>query len=295
MRSGSSAPIPTVADPGTRPGRRPAKPVFVKAAAGLAIAGLLGACTPAGGGARYTDGIGNARTAVSPAWQEVAADRTVFDLRAIGPGANADEAGSQQIAPVLAQVRRYDLGQVQRVVLANATGLRGENELVARLHPRAPGLAEALRGPTIRNQLERVRLDDAWLSEQLEARFPAEVVASGVESGRNAYGPYSFVVLRDSNRYVCYFAWQRLDATRGAYGMPGRLAAIDLELRHCQPASGASSLRSRPQAFEGLALTFMPLPLGDRYATGAMPYDRPAPDAIQAFSQPYPDSVGNAW
>ena len=296
MRSASCANSPTAADCGTaRLAMCLGRSALSRVGATLAVSALLGACATAGGSGRYNDGRMGGAVAVSPAWQEIAVDRTVFDLQAIR--ATAADTSSKLAPPeaLLAQVRRYDLGQIQRLVLANQTGLRGENELIARLHPRPPGLAEALRGPAIETELKRIRLDDAWLAEQLAERFPAGVDTSPVRGGRNGYGPYSYVVVRTDAQAACHFAWQRLDGTQDAYGLPAGLGAVDVELRYCVPHSQAGTGPGAPAVLDNLRLTFMPLPLRGRYATGFGGYSAPAPDAIQAFGGGYGDDRGVAW
>lgn len=296
MRSASCANSPTAADCGWaghawRRGRR----ACLRAAAALTLAGLLGACATAGGSGRYTDGRISDIGVVSPAWQEIAVEHTVFDLRA--PRASAVETSNTLATPevLLAQVRPYDHGQIQRLVLANQTGLRGENELIARLHPRAPGIAEALRGPLIETELKRVRLDDAWLAEQLTERFPAGLATSPVRSGRNGYGPYSYVVARAGAHGACHFAWQRLNETQGGDGLASGLAALDVELRYCVHETQAGAELGAPAIFDNLRLTFTPLPLRGRYATGLGGNTAPAPDAIQAFGGSYGDDRGVTW
>lgn len=260
-----------------------------RALATLAVAGVLAACTAGGPGGRVDGGYLGA-SAVSPAWREVGVDRTVFDLPS-APSTPAGETASGRDAvsagastALLGQVRRYDLGQIHRLVLANDTGLRGENELVARLYPRTPGLGEALGRPRIESVLPRVQPDDAWLAQQLATRFPDTLAASQLQRGRNGYGPYSYVVLRSEAGEACHFAWQRLGGAQG--GLPSGLSAVHLELRHCQPVGPGTAEFGPPVLFEHLRLTFMPLWLPGRYAGDGIGAFDPAPDAIQAFGRP---------
>jgi hypothetical protein len=244
----------------------------------------LAACA---GGDGYRTASPGPVSPVQAAWQDVGPDGTVFLLPGRQPATRGGDAEMSSPTALLGQVRRYDLGEIHRLVLSNDTSLRGENELVARIYPEQPGLPRALMGPSIESQMPRLRLDDSWLADRLSSEFPAALAPSSVLSGRNAYGPYNYVVLSGTPGYVCHFAWQELGARSNGYRTPGGLAFVQIELRYCASGDSATAGTRQPVVFARLGLRFMPSAYPGRYVGRGDNVTRHSGSAIHAFGREY--------
>ena len=249
------------------PSVRPTSSRARRSLVAVALAAVVGGCAPP---TAEREAVGT-----RPLQQEVAPRNTVFEIAPAAPapggGETATDAGGDTatdgsgdgatdeaaagLSPLRGLVRVYDRGETHRLILANATSLKGQNELRAHLRPEPPSLFSIFEVGRMKTTVPRIRPDSDWLDETLDARFPAPLERSDVNEARNAYGNFQYVILGYADRQKCIFGWQQLRDRRDAVDLPGSLQEVFLQMRFCAVDRSDRALLAD---FQRVRLDFLP-------------------------------------
>lgn len=139
--------------------------------------------------------------------------------------------GGPEVIAVLEN--RYENGLAQDIILANNSGVTGQNVIVVRAY--GPMGYEAGR-----ESLPSDHIDLYDIHRELRTQFPGVAMEVSGLYAQNRYGPFSYATGRSRSGANCVYAWQRIAAKEGIF--TGQRGAITWRMRVCDATTDTRTI-----------------------------------------------------